>query len=280
MSRVSIVIPCHNDGRYLPEAIASARAQTHPDTEIILVDDHSTDQDTLRLLARLREEGLIVLSTAGDARGPSAARNVGIAHATGQYILPLDADDSIAQTYVAKGAAVLDGRPDVGICYCKARFWGLKRGRWELPPFTTASMLLGNKIFATALFRKSDWVAVGGYAEDLLAAPEDYDFWLSLLERGVGVYRIDEELFYYRIRPHSRTARIIQEGKAETSLHEIRQRHRSLYELHADEIFFEARRLLHSEEVLRSSFLYRCILPIVKCELWFRFHVKRLLRRS
>lgn len=279
MSRVSIVIPCHNDGRYLPEALASARAQTHPDTEIILVDDCSTDLDTLRLLARLRDEGQTVLNTEG-TKGPSAARNVGIAHATGQYILPLDADDIIAQTYVAKGAAVLDERPDVGICYCKARFRGFKRGRWKLPPFTIASMLLGNKIFATALFRKCDWEAVGGYAEDLHAAPEDYDFWLSLLERGVKVYRIDEELFYYRIRSNSRTAQIIQAGKVESSLQEIRQRHSSIYKLHADDIFFEARRLARSEELLRSSFLYRCALPLVQCELWFRSRVKSLLRRS
>ena len=56
-------------------------------------------------------------------------------------------------------------------------------------------MLQDNLIFCSALFRKTDWEETGGYDPGMIYGWEDYDFWLSLIEKGRGVYQIPEQLF-------------------------------------------------------------------------------------
>src|SRR5262245_1301539 len=87
---VSVVIPCYNQARYLGEAIASARRQTHPDIEIIVVDDGSTD-DTVQVAQGY--DGVRVVSQPN--KGQGAARNKGLEQATGAYIVFLDSDDRL-----------------------------------------------------------------------------------------------------------------------------------------------------------------------------------------
>lgn len=203
---VTIVIPCHNDGKYLLEALESAKAQTCPSVEVIIVDDHSTDSFTCSLLRKLAEQGNAVLSVPDGKRGPSAARNVGIAAASGEYILPLDADDSIEPTYAEKALKHMQSNPSIGICYCKACLFGLKHGAWKLPIYSWEEILASNMIFPTAMFRKKDWETLGGYDESLRIGLEDYAFWLRLIALGREVVQIDEYLFRYRVKQRSRTA--------------------------------------------------------------------------
>ncbi|HEY3188694.1 MAG TPA: glycosyltransferase family A protein, partial [Solirubrobacteraceae bacterium] len=86
---MSIIVPCHNGARFLADALDSALAQTHPAIEVIVVDDGSTD-DTPAILARYAGR---VRALRQQNRGPSAARNVALAVAPGDYVAFLDADD-------------------------------------------------------------------------------------------------------------------------------------------------------------------------------------------
>lgn len=203
MSRVSIVIPCYNAGRFLAEAVESALAQTHGDLEVVIVDDGSTDAETTRLLDAADWPRTRVLRQAN--AGPAAARNAAIAAATGECILPLDADDKIEPSYVEKALAVLEARPDVGIVYCKAAKFGADSGPWQLPPYTPDELVIDNVIFITSLFRKRDWERAGGFNEGLRHGVEDYDFWVRLLSLGLDVVQLDETLFHYRVQAVSRT---------------------------------------------------------------------------
>lgn len=192
---VSVIMPCYNQGRYLDEAVESVLAQTYQHFEIIVINDGSTDAETIEILRDYQKPGVAILHT--ENRGPAAARNTGIQQARGQYILPLDADDRIGPTYLEQAVKILDENSNVGIVYCEAEFFGEKTGKFDLPGFNFPGILLGNMIFNSSFYRKTDWEKVGGY-KDNYRGWEDYDFWLSLLELGREVIRIPETLYFYR----------------------------------------------------------------------------------
>jgi glycosyltransferase involved in cell wall biosynthesis len=231
---VSVIMPCYNQGQYLEEAVGSLLAQTNQDFEIIVINDGSTDDFTVRLLQTYEQPNLTVLNTAN--RGPSAARNRGIQQARGKYILPLDADDRIAPTFLAKTVPILDENPNVGIVYTQAELFGEKLGRFDLPSYRFPDILLGNMIFNTSLYRKADWEKAGGYNENMVWGWEDYDFWLSLLELGREVIQLPEVLYFHREVPQSRSQQITQEAwlKCQT---QIFKNHTALYLDHLDVMF-------------------------------------------
>ena len=206
MTKVSIVIPNYNCFQYIKEAIDSVKAQTFEDWEIIIMDDGSTDVP-FEELKKLEEENIKVFSQ--ENQGPAAARNAAIELSSGEYILPLDADDKIAPTYLEKAIPILDENPDIGIVYCKAEKFGRVNGYWALPEYSEELMVINNIIFCTAFFRKDDWKKVGGFPVFARLGVEDYAFWLKLLSLGRKVVQINEILFYYRIHESSRTTKFI-----------------------------------------------------------------------
>ncbi len=200
--KVSVVIPCYNHGIYLDEAVDSILAQSFNDFEIVIVNDGSTDPFTKDLLARYHRPKTRVLHT--ENAGVSSARNSGIAAARGEYILPLDADDRVAPSYIEKGVAILDARPEVGIVYCDEQMFGERNDVWIMPEYDPVALLFDNHIFPSAFFRKSDWEKVGGYCSGFVYGWEDWDFWISMSTLKKEVTKIPELLYYYRIRSESR----------------------------------------------------------------------------
>ena len=104
---VSVVIPCYNQSGYLVDAIESVMAQDYPRTEIIVVDDGSTDN--LSLVLRRYSA---VRSFRQENAGPSAARNNGLQHSRGKYVVFLDADDRLLPRALSVGVACLDEHPE------------------------------------------------------------------------------------------------------------------------------------------------------------------------
>jgi len=256
---VSVIIPCCNDGIYLEEAIHSVDAQDYDSIETIVVNDGSTDPATLKILDELgtKRSDLNILHM--ENRGPSAARNAGIAAAGGVYILPLDADDRIDATYIRKAVEILDHSSEIGICYCRAKYFGIRRGEWKLPEYDERLFSVENMIFVSSLFRRSDWEVVGGFSENMSAGNEDYDFWIKLIERGRKVRRIDEFLFFYRIKGDSRTARLRTGESLNRARRQLLENHRSFFSTIENlEFVHEEYFRLRSESVtLRSLFLWR-----------------------
>ncbi|MDH4318675.1 MAG: glycosyltransferase family 2 protein, partial [Desulfobulbaceae bacterium] len=226
MPKVSVVIPCYNQGDFIDETVDSVLAQTFDDYEIVIVNDGSTDEETNAKLAAYDRPKTRVLVT--ENCGLAGARNNGIAAAKGEYILPLDSDDRIEPTYLEKAVSILDHSKDMGIVYCRARLFGALDSEWILPEFSLDEMLIDNIIFCSAFFRRSDWEAVGGYDTSMVYGWEDYDFWLSLLERGRIAYKIPEILFYYRITADSMVRSKTKEQKLEI-FEKIFRKHPKLY---------------------------------------------------
>ncbi len=250
MPDVSVVIPCYNQGAFLPEAVESVRSQTHDSLEINIVNDGSDDAETADVCSALEGPGIRVLSTSN--QGLAAARNNGIVQAAGAYILPLDADDKIGPDYISKALEVLETDSRVGIVYCQARLFGAVEGDWRLPDYSLEEMLKDNVIFCSALFRKEDWERVGGYDPGMVYGWEDYDFWLSLIERGRKVHRLQGRYFFYRVSSESMVRSKEKSQKVEM-FKRIFQRHQKLFSDHI-EVWLEE--LLDLREQYLTSRLY------------------------
>ncbi|WP_134704972.1 glycosyltransferase family A protein [Ammoniphilus sp. YIM 78166] len=193
---VSVVIPCFNYGKYLEEAIDSCLNSTFRDIEIIVVNDGSTDPDTISVLENLQKPKTRVIHQ--ENKGLPCARNTGIAAAKGKYILPLDADDTIEPTYIEKAVAVLESKPGIGFVSAGIRHFGDYNKEILFPPINFYSLLFKNEVTVCSMFRKKAWSDVGGYNELMRQGFEDWDFWISLMKRGWLGYRIPEVLFNYR----------------------------------------------------------------------------------
>src|SRR5689334_20921639 len=105
---VTIVVPCHQQARFLREALESALAQTHPHIEVVVVDDAAPDGALAEAISV--EFGVQFIRTRRTA-GPGPARNAAIAGSEGHYVLPLDADDIVAPDYVARAVEILERSP-------------------------------------------------------------------------------------------------------------------------------------------------------------------------
>ena len=234
MERVSVIMPCYNDGQYIEEALYSLRAQTYLNWELIVIDDGSDEPETLRVLEQLEEMPYVRLLRTNHVR-PAGARNAGIQAARGTYILPLDADDTIEPTYMEKAVKILNENPHVGVVYCKADLFGEQSGPWGLPDYSLRAMLQDNIVFVTSMFRREDWERVGGFNTTMHAGMEDYDFWLSILELDREVVQIPEVLFHYRIKPKSRTTGFQNSvEQIKDTYHTLYRNHTALYEKHRE----------------------------------------------
>src|SRR5258706_14363820 len=109
--RISVLMPCFNHGAFIAEAVDSVLAQTFQDFEIIVVDDGSTEPQTLDALSRVGGPRTTVLTTVN--RGLPAARNHAALHASGEFFCAVDADDKLAPAWFEKAVRVLDDRPDI-----------------------------------------------------------------------------------------------------------------------------------------------------------------------
>lgn len=251
MEKVSIIMPCYNDGAYIEESVASVQAQTYGNIELIIIDDGSNDANTLQILEQLAQTGIKILHT--DHLRPAGARNAGISVATGKYILPLDSDDTIEPSYVEQAVKEMEKDESVGVVYCHADLFGEESGPWQLKEYSLDNMLLDNVVFVTALFRKEDWETVGGFRTTMKHGMEDYDFWLSILELGREIRQLPDILFHYRIKPVSRTTRFLDDAK------KIQETYRDIYENHP--VFYERYRdryaMVLRDELINQACLLR-----------------------
>ena len=228
---VSVIIPCFNHEMYLEEAVNSVLKSTFKETEIIIVDDGSTDGSFIkaRELAKLYPDKIKVFAQAN--AGPSVARNFAIEMAKGTYILPLDADDKIGRKYLEKGIKQLTSDRDTKLVYCEAVKFGLKTGKWNLKPFCPAALAKDNMIFVSALFKKEDWAKTGGFDERMKWGWEDWEFWINLLKDGGKVKKLAYIGFYYRIHSISRRKSVCKKAKKMT-IELLNQKHAGFLKQH------------------------------------------------
>lgn len=201
---VSVITPVWNAETTLAGTVASVRAQSLPDWEMLLVNDGSTDGSAacMRELAA-REKRLRLMGWA-DNRGAAAARNAAIRAARGRFIAFLDADDlwlpgklAVQTGYMARTGATL-----VFSAYERMDAAGRPLGRVGVPARVTRERLLRGNVIGclTAIY---DTARFGRAEMPGLRRRQDYGLWLDLLSREPEAHGIDEVLARYRVRPAS-----------------------------------------------------------------------------
>jgi glycosyltransferase involved in cell wall biosynthesis len=200
---LSIIIPCFNSGEYINDCLSSILNTGFSNTEIIIVDDGSTDQKTLKLLDSLDKNIKVIRQL---NKGPAGARNTGVKNSNGEILLFLDSDNMIKSNYINKALSVFDN-DEIGVVYGNPEFFGDKLTEFRNfshGNFDLDKILVGNYIDMCAFVRKKTWEDVGGFDENLLVFGfEDWEFWIRIGETKWKFHHINESLFDYRIREGS-----------------------------------------------------------------------------
>lgn len=192
---VSVIVPTRNAAGRLPETLASIAAQTHPAVEVIVVDNHSTDETA----AVAERSGARVLSASGER---SAQMNAGIRVARGTYVYRIDDDFLLGPTLIADAVAVAEREGFDGIVtWVRSQgdgFWARVKGL-ERDSYVESRLIAGVRFI-----RRDVLAAVGGFDETLVAG-EDYDLDFRLRRAGYRIGSLTSAFEFHRGEPRSLT---------------------------------------------------------------------------
>lgn len=232
MPHATVVIPCFNHGRFVGDAVASALAQTDAEIRVVVVDDGSDDGTTPQACDLLAEQfGEHVRVIHQPNSGLPGARNRGAAEAGTEYLVFLDADDTIAPDFVSKLAAAIDHASDrvVSHAYCQETLTDRAHGTWRVPDWDPELLLITNLHPVTCLVRREVFEELGGFDATMTGGYEDWEFWVRCASRAYRGVRVAEPLFFWR--RHSQDTMIHDAVTRHDQLYsQIIERHRALYE--------------------------------------------------
>jgi glycosyltransferase involved in cell wall biosynthesis len=219
-ARVSVVIPAHNAERYLAEAIGSVLGQTVGRMDIVVVDDGSADA-TCAVAAEFAGRGGVVCVPMPERRGTAAARNRGIAAASGEYLAFLDADDLwLPERTAVLGSALLRARgPAIALGHVEQFLCPTltpeKRASLRPPPPPGPAYLAGG-----ILMRRADFAAVGPFDEGLTLG--EFIDWFGRARRA-GLAEIVVPDIVLRRRVHGDNTSLRQRAAAADYLEVVRR---------------------------------------------------------
>ncbi|MDD2493906.1 MAG: glycosyltransferase family A protein [Tissierellia bacterium] len=228
---ISVIVPCYNQAHYLDDCLQSVLDQSYINWECIIVNDGSPDNTEEVALKWQSIDSRFVYSKKENG-GLCSARNHGISKATGKYILPLDSDDKIEKDYISKGIEIIDNNANVGVVYCKARFFGAVNKDWVTPEFDKKHLLCENLIFCSGIYRKQDWETIKGYDENMSYGWEDWEFWINLLlNQNKEVIKLNYLGFYYRQKDISMVTSLNQSDSKQLEMYNyIYNKHKAFYD--------------------------------------------------
>ncbi len=208
--KVSIIIPVYKVEEYLPACLDSVLSQTYTDFEAICVNDGSPDKCG-QILSEYAEKDKRIKIITQENQGLSAARNVALAQAQGDYICSVDPDDELASTFLEKMCHVLDHN-DVDIVSCSVQI-GAKRKDWkesdpnpQLFSHPFEEYMQGKLHVYTSFWGKlykKEVIKDLKFRLENSQGGEDILFLYQTLYLAKNVMTIEEELYFYCIRPGS-----------------------------------------------------------------------------
>jgi GT2 family glycosyltransferase len=199
---VSVVVTLYDYGHLVTETLDSIAGSTGVDYEIVIVDDHSTDDGRAVVETWIGEHPSVAAVLLGSEinRGLPAARNLGFASARASKVMVMDADNMVYPTALRRLADALDADPSAAFAYSSLEEFGTSRGvrsamAWHVPWLCEA-----NYIDAQAMLRRDAWDRLGGYRTDdqLVFGWEDWELWLRFAAAGEHGVHVPQMLGRYR----------------------------------------------------------------------------------
>jgi glycosyltransferase involved in cell wall biosynthesis len=221
---ITVVIPCFNHGRFLLESVESALALDGGPPKVLVVDDGSTDEETVGVLGELPAEVQVIRQPNS---GVSIARNTGFERSDSELLLMVDADDRLTPDALDVLRPPLEANPDVGYCYGLMKLIGAWSGVLRFPDFDPYILL--HRSIAGAqlgLVRRRCWEDAGGF-DPAIDGYEDWDFTLSALEKGWRGLQIDRVTHEYR--KHERSGNEEHRRRYRHVYRQIRAKHAALF---------------------------------------------------
>ncbi|CAA9202810.1 glycosyltransferase family 2 protein [Flavobacterium collinsii] len=266
---VSIVVPCYKQAKYLDECLRSVLNQTYYNWECIIINDGSPDKTEI-VAQKWVEKDTRFKYLFQENKGVSAARNNAISNASGEFIVALDADDSIAKDYLEKLVPELENDASLAIVSCYSVFFknNIENVITEFKPHGDNYQHLRyvNQLIVTSLFRKECWHEVNGFDEDMEGF-EDWEFWLNITKRGWKYKIVEDFLFFYRKAKKSRQVDAL-EKHFYTTKEYIFKKHKECYIEDFENcmivLFFEQNMLKNSQNKIQNSIEYKIVKAIYK----------------
>jgi glycosyltransferase involved in cell wall biosynthesis len=246
---ISVIVTCYNDGDFLKECIESLANSSFKGFEIIIVDDCSTDPDTISHLNVLEKSGIKVLKKKANT-GVGDSRNMGIKASSTNYILTLDADDLIHPTYLEKAIQQLES--GFSVVYCNVQHFGIINSTRIAPEFSLPLLLTGNFIASCSAFTKEIWTKTGGFDVNM-ECYEDWEYWINVAVNGGTFYHLNEVLFLYRRKSVSRNTKCENPAMRAQIVEYVSSKHHEIYGKYLTEIISNLHRTISSmqQDILR-----------------------------
>ena len=215
---VSILMPVHNEEKFLPAALASLFQQSLKRWELVAVDDGSTDRTPEILNTAARRDPRVRVASL-PRRGVAAALNEGLLRCKASLVARMDADDVSHPRRLERQVAHMVKHPEVTVLGSAFRHFprrGLTQGmaayeRWQNTLSTDAQIrrdlfVESPFVHPSVVFRREAVLGIGAYRDAGWA--EDYDLWLRLAAAQARFFRLPETLLFWRDRPErvTRTA--------------------------------------------------------------------------
>ena len=173
-------------------------AQSYTDWKCIIIDDGSTDNTQETAFYWLARDKRISYKKISNS-GVCIARNTGVYLAGTEYVLPLDADDYLSRNYIEEAISVINKNTNVKVAFGRLIVFGSQS---ELSPrmkeYSFDKLKKENFIHCSGVYRKSDFIEIGGYDMNMVHGWEDWEFWINMLKRGGVAEEIESCFLFYR----------------------------------------------------------------------------------
>lgn len=219
---VSVLMPVYNGLPYVVDAIASIRAQSYDEFEIVIVDDGSSDGSSEAILG-IGDPRIRYIRNDSN-RGIVYCLNMGVSECRGKYIVRMDADDICFPERLHVQVQYMESHLNIGVCGAALHTFGARNEVWNPPSVSEmikVIMLFKSALYHPTVIARKEIFLKYRYREGFDAA-EDFDLWERLLESGVEMTNIPKVLLKYRL--HAEMTSIAWKDKQEVSADKIRLR--------------------------------------------------------